>query len=82
MSVTSPVISNTPSRTGVTDTTLERHRAGIVCHPNLVRLTLNVTNMGLFQIAEPKCTESNLKNPRFVPFEANPNIPANNGEHL
>ena len=47
-------------------------------HPNRVRLAPNGTNLGVFKIsfstfwlAEPKCTETDLKNFKFVPFEAN-----------
>ena len=39
--------------------------------PKWVRLAPNGTNPGIFQISEPKCTESDLKNSRVVPFGAN-----------
>ena len=43
--------------------------------PNWVRLALNGTNLGLFKISfstfwrgAQKCTETDLKSPRFIPF--------------
>ena len=46
-----------------------------ICHPNWVRLVLNETNLGLFKIsfstfwlAEPKCTETDLRNSQICPI--------------
>ena len=49
-----------------------------IWHPIWVRLASNGTNLGLFKISfstfwlgEPQCTETDLKQIRFVPFAAN-----------
>ena len=35
--------------------------------PNLFRLAQNGTNLGLYKICFSPCTETDVKNPRFVP---------------
>ena len=47
-----------------------------IWHPNWVRLAPNGTNLEFLRsvsvhFGEPKCTETDLKNPKFVPFGAN-----------